>query len=89
MVTLVVELVETDPATAVPDEFLSVKLMELDCTGSLKVAVGAVDTATPVAPDAGVLLVTEGGAASVVKDQENGAVMVTLDVLSAPLMVAV
>ena len=56
---------------------------------SLNVAVAVVDTATPVAPDAGVSLVTAGGAASVVKDQENGAVMETLEAFWAPLIVAV
>ena len=72
-----------------PDEFLSVKLIVPACTAALNVAVAVVDTATPVAPDAGVSLVTDGGAASVVKDQENGAVMETPETLWAPLMVAV
>ena len=43
-----------------PDELLSVKLIVPACTASLNVAVGAVDTATLVAPDAGVSLVTAG-----------------------------
>ena len=79
----------TVAATELPDEFSSVKLIVPACTASLNVAVAVVDTATPVAPDAGVSLVTAGGAASVVKDQENGAVMVTPELLSAPLTVAV
>ena len=54
--------------------------MVLGCTAMLKVAVSAVDAVTPVAPDAGVSLLTAGGVAggvtggaAVVKDQDNGA----------------
>ena len=39
-----------------PDELLSVKLIVPACTASLNVAVGAVDTATFVAPAAGLSL---------------------------------
>ena len=64
--------------------------MVLACTASLKVPVTVVFTGTPVAPDAGVVLVTTGavGAAAVVNDQFNGAVMAMPEVLSA-LTVAV
>ena len=44
----------------------------LACTASLNVAVAVVDTATFVAPLAGVSLVTLGAAGSVVNDHENG-----------------
>ena len=43
-----------------PDELLSVKLIVPACTASLNVTVGAVATATFVAPDAGVSLLTAG-----------------------------
>ena len=78
VITLVVELQETDPTTELPDELLSVKLIVLACTASLNVAVGTIDMATLVAPDAGVSLVTVGAvaaaAAAVVNDHENAEV---------------
>ena len=57
------------PATDAPALLVSVKLIVLDCTASLNVAVGAVETATPVAPDAGVCELTAGWSGSVVNDQ--------------------
>ena len=80
----------TVAGTELPDWFVSVKLIELDCTALLNVAVAVVDTATPVAPDAGVSLVTVGTpAAAVVNDQENGAPMGSPALSVAPLTVAV
>ena len=58
---------------AAPHGLVNVKLMVLDCTASLNVAVAVDDTATLVAPLAGVSLVTLAAPASVVNDQENGA----------------
>ena len=73
-----------------PDEFLSVKLIVLACIASLNVAVGAIDMATLVAPDAGVSLVTAGAtAAAVVNDQETAEVMGSPALSVAPLTVAV
>ena len=93
VVTLVVELQETDPAIELPDELLSVKLIVLACTASLNVAVGTIDMATLVAPDAGVSLVTVGAtaaaAAAVVNDQETAEVMGSPALSVAPLTVAV
>jgi hypothetical protein len=61
-----------------------------DCTGWLKVAVAVDDTATLVAPDKGVSLVTIGAdAAAVVKDQLKGDVMATPELFRTPLTVAV
>ena len=51
---LVAELYDAVPATVVPALVASVNVTVPDCTASLNVAVGAADTATPVAPDAGV-----------------------------------
>ena len=65
-------------------------MIEEACTASLNVAVTLELVATPVALVASVSLVTVGHRSeAVVKDHENGAVMVTPDVLSAPLTVAV
>jgi hypothetical protein len=50
----------TDPGTVVPPESLTVKVTVFGTTAWEKVAVGAADTATPVAPEAGVTLVTVG-----------------------------
>ena len=62
------------------------------CSASLKVPVTVVFTATPVAPDAGVVLVTVGGVVSggwaVVKDQETEPMVLPARSL-APLRVAV
>ena len=80
---------DSSPAPDVPALGVKVKLIVLDCTASLNVAVAAVDTATFVAPLAGVSLVTAGCAASVVNDQENGALMGSPSVSLAPLTVAV
>ena len=68
---------------------VKVKLIVLDCTASLNVAVAAVDTATFVAPLAGVSLVTFGAAASVVNDHENGPLIGSPALSLAPLTVAV
>ena len=51
----------TEPATVVPPGSLSVNDTVPGVTGWENVAVGATDTATPVAPLAGVMLVTAGG----------------------------
>jgi hypothetical protein len=53
------------PATAPPGP-VSVNTMLPDCTGLLNVAVAVVLTDTPVAPEAGVKLVSAGGVVSVV-----------------------
>jgi hypothetical protein len=50
----------TDPETVVPPESRTVKVTVLGTTAWEKVAVGAADTATPVAPEAGVTPVTVG-----------------------------
>ena len=55
---LLVLLRETVPATEPPEPLVSVKVQA--CTASLNVAVGAIDTATLVAPEAGLSLVTVG-----------------------------
>ncbi len=55
----------TVPATVVPLESLSVNDTVLGCTACENVAVGATDTATPVAPELGVTLVTVGAALGV------------------------
>jgi|SRR5215471_15337706 len=55
----------TVPATAVPPESTMVNDAVLGVTACENVAVGAADTATPVAPDAGVTAVTDGGTAGV------------------------
>ena len=62
--TFVPALYELVPATFALVESLRVKPIVAACTGSLNVAVGAVETATPVAPDAGVVAVTVGGVVS-------------------------
>ena len=55
----------TDPATLFPQESTTVNDTVLGVTACENVAVGAADTATPVAPEAGVTLVTAGGTAGV------------------------
>ena len=57
---LVVLLYETVPATAVPALLVEREVIVLDCTASLNVAVAVDDTATPVAPEAGVCELTAG-----------------------------
>ena len=74
---------------ALPPLGVSVKVIVLDWTASLKVAVTVVDTGTLVALLAGDSLVTLGGATSVVNDHENGEVMAMPELFSAPLTVAV
>jgi hypothetical protein len=51
----------TDPATVFPAESFTVNDAVLGVTGCENVADGAADTATPVAPETGVTLVTVGG----------------------------
>ena len=51
----------TAPGTVVPDAVFNVNVTVLGTTAWEKVAVGATDTATPVAPEAGVAVVTVGG----------------------------
>src|SRR5215472_10617329 len=51
----------TEPATGFPLESTSVNDAVPGVTGWENVAVGAAETATPVAPDVGVTLVTVGG----------------------------
>src|SRR6516165_10119839 len=51
----------TVPATAVPPELFTVNDTVPGVTACENVADGAADTATPVAPEAGVTLVTAGG----------------------------
>jgi hypothetical protein len=53
----------TDPATLDPPEFFTVNDTVLGVTGWENVADGATDTATPVAPAAGVTIVTTGAVA--------------------------
>jgi hypothetical protein len=60
LATFVALLYETVPLTAVPPAGVSVMLIVPDWTLSLNVAVGAAETATPVALDAGVCEVTAG-----------------------------
>jgi|SRR5580693_50719 hypothetical protein len=55
----------TDPATLFPPESLTVNDTVLGVTGCENVADGAADTATPVAPEPGVTLVTDGGTVGV------------------------
>ena len=50
----------TVAATGLPPLGVNVKLIVLACTGSLKVAVMVVAEPTPVAPEAGVSVVTVG-----------------------------
>src|SRR5215472_10756748 len=57
----------TDPATLFPPESLTVNDTVLGVTGWENVADGATDTATPVAPELGVTLVTVGAALEVVE----------------------
>jgi len=72
------------------DPFSSVNPMVLDCTASLNVADIGDDTATPLAPDTGVSLVTVGvTAAAVVNDHETAEVMGSPALSLAPLTVAV
>jgi hypothetical protein len=63
--------------------------MVLDCTASLNVAVGAVETATLVAFDAGVCELIAGCKGSVVNDQVKAEPIGTPATFSAPLTVAV
>ena len=51
----------TDPATVFPEESFTVNDTVPGVTACEKVADGATDTATPVAPEPGVTLVTDGG----------------------------
>ena len=51
----------TAPGTVFPPESFTVNDTVLGTTACENVAVGATDTATPVAPAAGVTLVTAGG----------------------------
>ena len=51
----------TDPATLFPPESFTVNDTVLGVTACENVADGAADTATPVAPEPGVTLVTAGG----------------------------
>jgi len=65
----------TVAATADPPDGVSVKLELVIVVGSIareKVAVGAIVSATPVAPLAGVFAVTVGATLTVVNDQEYG-----------------
>ena len=74
MTVLLVELYTAVAATvAVP--FLIDHTIVLDCTGSLNVALGAAETATPVALDAGVWAVT----VTPVEDKEASAPMSVSD----------
>jgi hypothetical protein len=58
--TVLALLNEAVPATLTPAEVLSVNVAEEGVTGWLKVALGVAETATPVAPETGVVLVTAG-----------------------------
>jgi hypothetical protein len=60
-----------------------------DCTASLKVALGAVETVTPVAPETGVCELTAGCNASVVKDQVVDPLIGSPSASLAPLTAAV
>ena len=55
----------TDPATLFPHESFTVNDTVLGVTACENVADGATDTATPVAPEPGVIPVTDGGAPGV------------------------
>ncbi len=79
----------TVAVTGLPPLGVNVKLMVLACTASLNVAVAVVETATFVAPLAGVSLVTLGAAGSVVNDHDNGPLMGSPALSLAPLTVAV
>jgi hypothetical protein len=59
--TVSAALKPTDPATLFPPESLTVNDTVPGVTGWENVADGATDTATPVAPELGVTLVTTGG----------------------------
>ena len=76
-------------ATGLPEERVSVKLIVLDCTASLNVAVAVVDTATFVAPEAGVSLVTLGPASRGERPGKWGPLMGSPALSLAPLTVAV
>jgi len=67
----------------------SVNVTVLDWTASLNVALAADDTATPVAPDAGVCELTAGCNGSVVNDQLTDPFMGSPVVSLAPLTVTV
>ena len=71
-----------------PEELLSAKPMVPDCTASLNVAVTGDATPIPVAPDAGVKLVTDG-AGPVVNDQVNALAITCPPASVTPLIVAV
>jgi hypothetical protein len=77
----------------VVDPFLSVALIVLSCTSSLKVAVTKLATGTPVAFDAGLSAVTVGGVVTagpaVVNDQVNGLGIRWPPLSVTPLTVAV
>jgi hypothetical protein len=60
--TVLPALNPTVPATAFPAESCSVNDTVFGTTACENVAAGATDTATPVAPDVGAVLVTAGGA---------------------------
>ena len=80
-----------EPPTAAPAASFIANVTDEAVTGSLKVAVTGIPTATPEAPELGVVVVTAGagGGAAVVKLQEWGAVMAWPVGLVAPLTVAV
>ena len=59
--TVLAPLKLTAPATVFPPESLSVNDTVFGTTGWENVAVGATETATPVAPWLGVTVVTDGG----------------------------
>jgi hypothetical protein len=59
--TVLAPLKLTEPATAFPPESFTVNDTVLGTTAWENVAVGATDTATPVAPWLGVTVVTVGG----------------------------
>ena len=59
--TVSAPLKPTDPATLFPPESFTVNDTVLGVTGCENVADGATDTATPVAPEPGATLVTDGG----------------------------
>jgi hypothetical protein len=71
----------------VPELLFSVKLMVLDCTASLNVAVTAELVATPVALEVGLPLCT-AGAGPVVNDQLNGLAIGSPAISLTPLTVA-
>ena len=63
----------TVPATGFPPESTTVNDAVLGVTASENVADGATDTATPVAPEAGVTAVTDGGTAGVTAFDDDDA----------------